>query len=90
MLLVGIMAYELSGRTAGVIGTVVGLIVVLAILGATIGDVFTNMDLVVNEFFTYTNANSTLLAALVPVLGILVAIGILFGIVELIGRASGV
>lgn len=84
------MAYALTERTGTVIGAVIGLIVILAVLGATIGDVFTNMDLVVNEFFTYTNVNSTLLDALVPVLGILVAIGILFGIVGLIDRASGV
>lgn len=84
------MAFALSDRIGAVIGTVIGLIVILAVLGATIGDVFTNMDLVVNEFFTYTNLNSTLLDALVPVLGILVAISILFGLVSLIERASGV
>lgn len=84
------MAFALSEMTGTVIAKVVGLIVVLAILGATIGDVFTNMDLVVNEFATYTNVNSAVLSSLIPVFAIVVGIGIVLGIVGLTQRAADV
>ena len=81
-------SFDLGSKAFAVVGAIIGVIVVLAILGATIGDVFTNMDLVVNEFATYTNVNSAVLDAIVPVFAILVGIGIVAGLVTLVLRST--
>lgn len=79
----------LSGKTEGVLDRVLGVIVILAILGGTIGLVFTNMDEVINAFTDYSG-NSTVLNALVPIFGLVLGVLIVLGIVKIIRRFSDV
>lgn len=88
-LVCGFMALSgLSGMTEGVIGKVLGFIVVLAILGGTIALVFTNLNTLVDAFENFTS-NSTVLAALVPIFGLVIGVLIVLAIVKLIRNFTG-
>lgn len=82
------MAFDIQSKAVKVVGAIIGFIVVLAIAGATVGDVFTNLGTVVTEFTNATTGNATL-DAIIPVLGILVGLGVVFGLVTLLTRSSG-
>lgn len=86
---VGFMGLSgLGGMTEDVIGKVLGFIVVLAILGGTIALVFTNLNTLVDAFEGFTS-NSTVLAALVPIFGLVLGVLIVLGIVKIIQRFTG-
>jgi len=81
------MALEATAN--GTIEKVLGFIVVLAILGGTIALVFSNLDTLVSAFEDFTSDNAVL-AALVPVFGLVLGIGVVLGIVKLVKRATSV
>lgn len=81
------MALEASAN--GTIEKVLAFIVVLAILGGTIALVFTNLDTLVTAFENFTSSNAVL-AALVPVFGLVLGIGVILGIVKLVKRSTNV
>lgn len=77
------MAFDLSGAAEGVLARVITFIVVLAVVGGTIGLVFTNLGDVVAAFATPATGDATL-DAIIPILGLVVGFGVVFGIVGLI------
>lgn len=80
---------DLSERTESTINSVLGFIVVLALLGGTIAIVFTNLDTLVNAFQNFTSSNPTL-EAIVPIFGLVLGVLIVLGIVKLVRRSTDV
>jgi len=78
---------DLYGASEGVIGKVLAFVVVLAIVGGTIALVFTNLGSVITEFESATTGNATL-DAIIPILGLVVGVGVVFGIVAIIVKAT--
>lgn len=76
----------LEAQADKTINSVLGIVVILAILGGTIALVFTNLNTVVSAFEDYTGDNAVL-QALVPVFGLVVGIGIVLGLAKLVRRA---
>ncbi len=80
---------DLSERTESTINSVLGFIVVLALLGGTIALVFTNLDTLVTAFENFTSSNATL-QALVPIFGLVLGVLIVLGIVKLVRKSTDV
>lgn len=79
----------LSGKAEGTLDAVIGFIVVLAILGGTVALIFTNLDTLVEAFEGFTS-NNTVLAALVPIFGLVLGVLVVLGIVKLVRRFTNV
>ncbi len=79
---------DITNVAEGTIGKVLGLIIVLAVLGGTIGLVFTNLSTVIDAFNATTPTGDPVADAIIPVLGILVAVGVVLGLVALVLRAA--
>lgn len=83
------MARGIGGAAEGLIGNVVRFVVVLAILGATVGLVFTNIGDVLGVFENNaSDLNNSVLTAIAPTLGLLLGVGFVFGLVKL-GQRMG-
>lgn len=80
---------DLSAQAESTITKVIGFIVVLALLGGTIALVFTNLNTLVDAFQDYTS-NNTVLAALVPIFGLVLGVFIVLGIVKLVRSSAEV
>ncbi len=80
---------DLSEKAESTINTVLGFIVVLALLGGTIALVFTNLDTLVGAFQNFTSENPVL-AALVPIFGLVLGVLIVLGIVKLVKKSTDV
>lgn len=80
------MAFDLGSKAEGVMDKVLGFVVVLALIGGTIALVFTNLGTVLTAFAAPDTGNTTL-DAIIPILGLVVGVIVVFGIVGLIRRA---
>lgn len=80
---------DLSAQAESTITKVIGFIVVLALLGGTIALVFANLNTLVDAFQDYTS-NNTVLAALVPIFGLVLGVFIVLGIVKLVRSSAEV
>lgn len=85
----GLFMADLSERTESTINSVLGFIVVLALLGGTIALVFTNLDTLVTAFENFTSSNATL-QTLVPIFGLVLGVLIVLGIVKLVRKSTDV
>lgn len=79
----------LSGQAEDAANRTISLTVVLAILGGTIGGVFTNLGTVMQEFANVSTGNVILDSIITGGLALLVGVGIVFGIVKIAQRAGG-
>ncbi len=77
---------DLYGASEGVIGKILAFVVVLAIVGGTIALVFTNLGTVMAAFTTPDTGNDTL-DAIIPVLGLVLGVSVVFGIVAIVSKA---
>lgn len=84
------MGFSIEGKAMGVASTTIGLVVVLAIFGSVIGDIFTNLGTVMGEFALANTGNTALDAIIQGGLALLAGVSIVFGIVKLLTRSSGV
>ncbi len=80
------MPADLYGASEGVIGKVLTFVVVLAILGGTIALVFTNLGTVMAAFTAPDTGNDTL-DTIIPVLGLVLGVTVVFGLVAIATRA---
>lgn len=80
------MALNLN-KPLSVVGVVIGAVVILLILGELADDLFNAIADFVGVFSTGTT-NNTIADALLPILGTLVALGIVFGLIALVFRST--
>lgn len=82
------MAFDLAGKSESVMDKVLTFVVVLALIGGTIALVFTNLGTVITAFKSPDTGNDTL-DSIIPILGLVVGVIVVFGIVRLIKKAVG-
>lgn len=85
-LLFGMAIIGDADRTAN---KTIGLVVVLAIIGGTIGSVFTNLGTIVAEFLNISTGSTVIDTIVSSALVLLVGFAVVFGIVRLIQNAAG-
>ena len=78
------MAFELNQAVEGVLAKSLKLIVAFALIGGVIATIFTNVKTVVTAFSNTSATGNSVADALVPVFGIVVALGAVFAIVKLL------
>lgn len=81
------MPFDLGNKAENILDSIIALIVVLAILGATIGGLFGDDLTAILLAFTSLNTGVAVLDALGPVLAIVVGFMIVFGVVKVVRKA---
>lgn len=82
------MAFDIGSKAEGTAGKTIGLVVILAIIGGTLGGIFSNLGVVVGEFTNVSTGNAVLDTIISSGLVLLVGVAVVFGIVKLIQRAA--
>lgn len=77
---------DLASGAENTIDKVLTFIVVLALLGGTIGLVFTNLNTLVDAFQQFTS-NNTVLQAIVVIFGLVIGVFVVLGIVKLVRKS---
>lgn len=77
---------DLSATAENTVERIIGVIVVLAIIGATAALMFTNLGVVL-DVFTSVDTGNTVLDAVIPVLAIPLGLTVVFGLYKLVRGA---
>ncbi len=82
------MALDIGTKAEDSANKTIGLVVVLAIIGGTIGSIFTNLGSVISNFTGVSTGLPLLDDIIAGALALLVGILVVFGVIKMIQRAT--